>query len=160
MELSYTEAKQIMIDALLRSASKHEAGLFVEIDYSYDTLDSELPRNDKPEFDKLFIALNFWDGWIDARNHDWKYYEGIRAEDWPRLARNIVADLDADQEITDELIRSHFDFRSRIKHPGILKNFIQTFMRKFSMKQQVPDKSSEGDEFQNFESGELENKRG
>src|SRR5581483_3994854 len=121
MILSYSEAKQAMISGLLQAASEHEAGRLSEIELSYDTLDANLPRDAGPEFDQLFIALNFWDGWIDARNHDWQYYEGIRAEHWPRLARSIVEDLKAGREITDELVRKHFDFKNQVDEPGIFK---------------------------------------
>jgi hypothetical protein len=37
--------------------------------------------------------LNFWDGWQDARNHDWRFYKGIDASDWSILARIIIRNL-------------------------------------------------------------------
>jgi hypothetical protein len=113
MGLSYSEAKHEMIKGLLQAISAQEAGRLQDIEAPYDTLDAKLPRETEPEFDKLFIALNFWDGWIDARNHDWQYYEEVRVEDWPRLARSIVADLQADREITDEIVRRRFDLRAK-----------------------------------------------
>jgi hypothetical protein len=121
MHLTYLEANRAMISGLLQAASEQEAGRLSEIEQFFDTLDERLPRDAGPEFDQLFIALNFWDGWIDARNHDWKYYEGIRAEDWPQLAKRIVEDLKADREITDEVVRKHFDFKNQVDEPGILK---------------------------------------
>jgi hypothetical protein len=34
------------------------------------------------------IAWNFWDSWIDERNHLFPgFYEGIAKEQWPALAR-------------------------------------------------------------------------
>ena len=130
VNLSYSEAKQHMINALIRAADAHENARLAEVDVSYDNLDGELPRNVGPEFDKLFLALSFWDGWIDARNHDWEYYKGIRAEDWPRLARGIVADLEADREITDELVRSHFDFKNEGQRPGMFRRLSEFLLRK------------------------------
>ena len=126
MRLSYSEAKPDLISGLLQAASEHEADHLSEIETSYDTLDERLPRGTGPEFDKLFITLNFWGGWIDARNHDWQYDEGICAEYWSRLARSIVEDLivedlRADPEINDGLIRKHFDFKKQVKEPGAFK---------------------------------------
>ena len=105
MALSYEEGRQEMIKGLLRAAAAHEAGrlALIEIPESYDLLDFGLPRDGGPEFDKLLVALEFWGGWIDSRNHDWQYYDGIGAADWPRLARSIAADLDVDREITSQL---------------------------------------------------------
>ena len=130
MSLDYSEAKRDLIGGLLQAASEHEAGHLSGIETSYDTLDAMLPREAGPEFDKLFIALNFWDGWIDARNHDWQYYEGIRAEDWPRLARSLVEDLKADREISDELVRERFDFKNRVEGPSIFKRLSGKLLRK------------------------------
>jgi hypothetical protein len=59
------------------------------------------------------VALEFWDGWIDARNHDWLYYPGIAVSDWPRLAHGIVEDLRQDRDISDEALLERFDFRRR-----------------------------------------------
>ena len=53
----------------------------------YDEMNGALPRGVDVRWDKLFIVLSFWDGWIDANNHEWQYYEPIQENDWPRLAR-------------------------------------------------------------------------
>lgn len=52
---------------------------------------------------------SFWDGWIDARNHDWLYYEGIDKEDWPRHARAVAACLRSGRTPEDSTLRKHFD---------------------------------------------------
>jgi hypothetical protein len=67
MSLSYAEAKQDIISGLLQAVSGHEAARLSGIETAYDTLDAKLSRDAGPEFDKRFIALNFCDGWIDAR---------------------------------------------------------------------------------------------
>ena len=38
-----------------------EAGRYQDIGAGFDQVDAELPRDEGPEFDKLFIALDFWD---------------------------------------------------------------------------------------------------
>jgi hypothetical protein len=127
--LSYSEAKQLFIDGLTSDAIAHESGRYEDVGAGFDDLDAELPRNQEAEFDKLFIALNFWDGWIDARNHDWKYYEGIGRSDWPRMARTIVANLSEDLEIRDPLVLAHFDFRQRDESKGTLARLIDRILK-------------------------------
>jgi hypothetical protein len=115
MSLTYTEARQALIVGLLHAASEQEAGHLAGIEPLFDAIDAELPLGEGAEFDKLVIALHFWDGWIDARNHDWHYYKGISGGNWPRLARSIVADLEADQEISNKTVLKQFDFKNRTK---------------------------------------------
>ena len=100
----------VCLDAAVRA---QESDDLQAIDAGFDQLDSELPRGAGPEFDKLHVALEFWDGWIDARNHNWMYYPGLAAGDWPRLARTIVQDLQQNREISDERVLERFDFRRR-----------------------------------------------
>jgi len=98
----------VCLDAAVRA---QESGDLPAIEAGFDQLDSELPRDAGPEFDKLHVALQFWDCWIDARNHQWSYYPGLAAGDWPRLARTIVQDLQQNREISDERVLERFDFR-------------------------------------------------
>lgn len=109
--VAYEDLRERFAACLDAAARAQESGDLPAIEADFDQLDSELPRGAGPEFDKLHVALKFWDGWIDARNHDWLYYSGIVAEDWPRLARTIVKDLQQDREISDERVLEHFDFR-------------------------------------------------
>ena len=113
--LDYDEARKAFIAELTRDAEAHEAGRYEEIGAEFDRVDSDLPRGQGPAFDKLLIALDFWDCWIDARNHNWQYYKGINERDWPMLARTIVKALESDEDITNPLVLSHFDFRNRKK---------------------------------------------
>lgn len=119
--LSYNEARQTLIAELTRDAEAHEADRYLDIGAEFERVDAELPRGQGSEFDKFFIAFHFWDGWIDARNHNWQYYEGIEERDWPRLARTIVEALESDQEITDPLVLKHFDFRNRKQSGGVIR---------------------------------------
>ena len=127
--MGYEETRRKVIEELLRSAAAHEAGNIWQIDGSYDEMQSRILSEDAPEFEKLSIAVEFWGGWIDARNHDWMYYKGIGALDWPKLARQIAADLGADMYTEDERIREHFDPRYRVETPGVwerLKKYLFT----------------------------------
>ena len=81
----------------------------------YDEMDGALPRGTGAQCDKLFVALSFWDGWIDASNHDWRYYEPIAADDWPRLAREIAAALREDRELVNPTVLDRFGLKPRAK---------------------------------------------
>jgi hypothetical protein len=122
--LTYTEAKRSLIENLTGDAVAHESGRYRNIGSGFDELDANLPRDGGPEFEQLFIALAFWDGWIDARNHDWQYYDEIGEADWPALARRIVASLASGQEITEPAVLRHFDFRARQPRAGRLKSLL------------------------------------
>lgn len=112
--LDYDEARKRLIHHLLRNAEAHESGFHNYLDRGYEELSADLPREGYPELLKLLIAANFWDAWIDASNHDWRHYKGIRADDWPRLARSIVEALEQDREIDDPEILRHFAPSKRI----------------------------------------------
>ena len=110
---TYDEAKEYLIENFSRSANSHVSDELSKIGEGLQKLNQDLPRTGDQRFTKLHIALNFWDGWQDARNHDWKYYEDIKPYDLPNLAKIIVEDLKNDREITDEKILAHFALRPK-----------------------------------------------
>lgn len=122
--MTYTEAKQSLIENLSRDAVAHESGRYRDIGSAFDEADADLPRDGGPEFDRLLIALAFWEGWIDARNHEWLYYDGIGQSDWPVLARTVVESLAADREITAHTVLRHFDFRMPPSREGRVKSLL------------------------------------
>lgn len=111
--LTKATARDAIVAALLRDAAAHEAGHYREIGSAYNDLDGTVPRGDDPDLRAVFVALRFWDGWIDARNHNWLYYDPVREEDWPRLARAVARDLAGGWTITDPIVLSHFDPQPR-----------------------------------------------
>lgn len=104
----YAQLKQFLIDNLTRDANSHVARRYSEIGIGFDEMEANLPGSDEEDFDKLFLARSFWEGWIDARNHDWLYYEHIKEDDWPILARRISASLAHDLEISDPQVLAEF----------------------------------------------------
>ncbi len=113
--LTKTAARDALVVYLLRDAAAHESGKYELIGEAYDDLDVVMPRGGPADPDErpLFIALSFWDGWIDSRNHRWLFYEPITERDWPNLARSIAWDLTHGREITNPIVRSHFTPRPR-----------------------------------------------
>ena len=57
----------------------------------------------------IAIAYSFFDGWIDAMNHNWMYYEGISKDDWPVFSSEISGELKTGSEITNEIVLKHFN---------------------------------------------------
>lgn len=110
---TYEEATKFVAENLLRDAEFHEAGHYQRVGENFDEYDAEIPRTDDPRFKKLHIALNFWDGWQDSRNHGWLFYKVIEKDDWPRLARIIIQSITAEQEITESILLEHFDLTGR-----------------------------------------------
>ena len=94
-------ASPIIADALTNDAKAHVAGRFDEIGLQYDDVCAETLPSSRPATRTVAIALAFWDGWIDSRNHDWQYYPGIEHQDWPPLANEIAAALRSGDEITN-----------------------------------------------------------
>lgn len=99
------KAKELIIECLRRDIKAHKEGKFEEIGKDFDTYDAEFPRTDR----QLMIAWDFWDSWIDERNHEFPcFYKGIAQRTWPHLANHIVEKLSKGEEISDPLILKHF----------------------------------------------------
>lgn len=124
---TYDEARKYLIEQLRRDIEKHNRGDFRKIGENFEVFDQNLPRNIGPEFKKIFLALNFWDSWQDARNHEWRYYKGIAQSDWPRLAQIIINDIEKEKEITSNIILKYFDFKPSV---GIIERIKSIFKTK------------------------------
>jgi hypothetical protein len=113
--LTYAQARDAMVTELRGNADEHEAGHYDAIGRRFDRLEHLFPVGVAPELGRLHVALTFWDGWIDARNNGWPRGP-IRVEDWPRLARSVATDLEADRDVSDPLVLSRFDI---VAHPRL-----------------------------------------
>jgi hypothetical protein len=106
--LTYTAARDILVNELRANADDHEAERYDTIGRRFDRLEHDFPIGTAPELGRLHIALTFWDGWIDARNNGWPRGP-IASSEWPTLARRVADDLAADRDITDPLVLARFD---------------------------------------------------
>ena len=113
--MTYAIARDTLVRHLRADAAAHEAEQDDAIGRSFDGVEHRFPRGDAPELGRLHVALTFWDGWVNARNHGFPSGP-IRAADWPRLARTVAADLEADRDITNEVVLKHFDL---VAHPQL-----------------------------------------
>jgi hypothetical protein len=111
---TYEEAKGHLLEHLTHDIQAHAAGDYWQIGKGFEEFDIRLPRDNDPRFKNFHITLNFWDGWQDARNHNWRYYEGISQSDWPELAKAILQCIEEDKEITNELILERFFFQPKV----------------------------------------------
>jgi hypothetical protein len=115
MLMDYTEARDMLVTQLLQDAAAHEAGQYDAIGRRFDALEHRFPVGTAPDLGRLHIALTFWDGWVHARNHGWPPGPIAEAE-WPVLAREVVADLKADHDLTSAKVLRHFDI---VAHPKL-----------------------------------------
>ncbi|HEX5830897.1 MAG TPA: hypothetical protein VFY16_07960 [Gemmatimonadaceae bacterium] len=113
--MTYAAARDALVKHLRHDAAAQEAAQEDTIGRAFDSVEYHFPRGDAPELGRLHVALTFWDGWIDARNHGWPAGPIARTA-WPELARSVAADLAADRELTAALVLAHFDV---VAHPRL-----------------------------------------
>jgi hypothetical protein len=101
-------AEDIVAGALRRDVAAHVTGHYEEIGWRYDDVYAEILPLMERQAPTMALAFQFWDGWIDARNHDWQYCEGIGREYWPHLAERVATALEARTEIDDPTLLAHF----------------------------------------------------
>jgi hypothetical protein len=112
---SYTASRDALVAELRRDAAAHRAGASDEVGRHFDAVERHFPHGTAPELGRLHIALTFWDGWVDARNHGWPRGP-VSEADWPRLADLVADDLAADRDISDPTVLARFDL---VRHPGL-----------------------------------------
>src|SRR3712207_1150262 len=113
--MTYAEARDALVANLRNDAEAHDAENYDAIGRRFDAIEYRFPRGTEPELGRLHIALAFWDGWVHARNHGWPPGP-IGIGDWPRLARAVAADLEADRDLRTEVVLTHFDL---VAHPRL-----------------------------------------
>lgn len=102
------EAAAVLAAALRQDAAAHEAGTFAAIAERYDDVLAQVLPLCETLPDGVSQGFTFWDGWADARNHEWMYYEGIGRDDWPGLARLVADAVESDVGFTDPRLLRHF----------------------------------------------------
>ena len=108
---SYEEAKSALINILKRESMLHRTKQYGSLGETFDAVDAQLPRNSGSEFNKLFLAFNFWEGWLDACEHDWFFYEPITESDWPNYADIIISDLENNFDTQNSVLIEKFTIK-------------------------------------------------
>jgi hypothetical protein len=96
-------ARSLIAESLRRDAEAQLAGRFDEVGLRCDDVEAAI-LSERPVTPAVALAFEFWYGWIDSRNHDWRFYPGIERDDWPRCAEEIAAALTSGDEITNPTI--------------------------------------------------------
>lgn len=91
----------VIAEALRCDAEAHFAGRFDEIGLRCDEVEAATVSASQPATSEVALAFEFWNGWIDSRNHDWRFYARIAREDRPVLANEIAAALTSGDEISN-----------------------------------------------------------
>jgi hypothetical protein len=107
--VTYRSSRDSLVGELLKDAAAHEAGRFDAIGRRFDSIERDLPRGTSPALARLRVALAFWDGWIEARNHGWLNGGDIPKAEWPMLARRMASELASDLAISDARVSARFD---------------------------------------------------
>ena len=81
------------IEHLERDIEAHESGRIWDIGASEVDMPEWYLIEDEDARRPLSLAFDFWDSWIDDRNHGWCIYEPMTREQWPLIARHIVRGL-------------------------------------------------------------------
>lgn len=100
-----------VVTTLREAAVAHECGAFSEIGEASERLALRTGQFVDVDSD-LRVAIEFLNGWYDSSNHDWRYYEPLGENDWPRLSVSLAVSLETGTPI-DESVRQRFTFAPR-----------------------------------------------
>ena len=103
--------------ALTRDAGLHKLRHYDQIGAGFLETQALLKSGGDHRYQKLIVALNFWDAWILARNTDWLEHDHIPEAQWSSLAKVVAADLEADREITNAGVINAFDLTGTLELP-------------------------------------------
>src|SRR6266568_2607216 len=123
MTMTYDQVRMLIADALERAATAHEARRYRELAPILKQVDVPATRGEGSSFAKIGIALNFFDGWVEAADRQGHYYDGISQADWPRLARVVATALRTDRDIPVPVVLQHFALHRSVRDPSILARF-------------------------------------
>ncbi len=103
-----SKAAETLAQAIEQDIEAQEAGRYEDIGIRWDDVYSENSQTQGANDPIFSLAIRFWDDWGDAANHEWLYHEPMVKEDWPRVAREIVACLRSGTYPEDETIVQRF----------------------------------------------------
>lgn len=102
------DAKKMLINGIKSDVDRFTKGDLKTFGELFDTCDLKLPR-DLDDGD-IYLALNFWDSWIDECGHGFEgFYKPIERTDWVPLALEIISSLENNKKITNSLLVEKFD---------------------------------------------------
>jgi len=111
----YEAARKLAIESIEKSLIAHESEEFFSIGDDLDEYELLLDKQELQQDSLLLITYEFLTGWSDSAAHDWYHWEPLKKDDWPRLAKIILNDLQANREVIDSEILSEFRYISEPK---------------------------------------------
>lgn len=127
---SFEEARKFAIDSLERAISAHDRGDIFSIEDGIDEYENIIPREEIANNSLLFLTLEIWSGWSDSAVHDWQFYEPLKKNDWPRIAKILLGDLRANREVTNAEILANFSIEVKEKNEFWLSKLWKSISRK------------------------------
>src|SRR5262245_43841954 len=102
------EEHEIMASALEAEATLQERGSIRKLGSNYDPTYARILEVNARYDESIGFAFTFWDNWLDAANHEWKYHEPISEREWPNFGREVAAavrrgELPANQFLIDQI---------------------------------------------------------
>ena len=85
---------------LLRAAALTDAGGSQPPLTNFRAIEQTVPRQMGARWQKLYVAISFWDCWIAEAEFGFPTNILLRRNEWAPLARALAADLNADRDIT------------------------------------------------------------
>lgn len=82
---TYERARQLAVQGLEGAQFAHAQDNLLSIEDGLEEYEALLPEIDSPPNSLLALTYEFWSGWADCAIHDWRFYEPLEKEDWPRL---------------------------------------------------------------------------
>lgn len=107
--------KRTVVDGLKAAIAAHEEHRVFNIGDGRDAA-AAINHDDA----RLSIALNLWEAWSDSATHNWLYYDGMKADDWPRLARLVIEAIEHDRPIDDAQLNAF----TRSRAPSGMSRFL------------------------------------
>lgn len=120
---SKDQLRERVADALELASQAHRAGRHRELTKIFAEVD--VPDSQSDGSGTVAIALNFFDGWVDASNHDWLHYDGISQNDWPQLADTIATALRSGEMVSDPRVLEYFDLQRSQRPPSLLGRLLR-----------------------------------
>jgi len=108
-------ARAVIVRGLKAALAAHHEHRVFNIRDGWD--EAAALEHDDP---RLSIALNLWEGWSDSAAHNWLYYDGMKADDWPRLALVAIDAVEHDRPIDDAKLNAF----ARSRAPSGVSRFL------------------------------------
>ena len=108
-----TEANEIVAAALETEASLQQSGAIKQLGDAFDPTYARVREVGHGYDEAVAFAFTFWDSWLDSANHNWRYHDPLKEDDWPRFAREIAAAVRQGRLPDNELLLEHIRLKPR-----------------------------------------------